>query len=75
ATVLNGKTEQGPSMIRGLLDFAGRKMFLSTMEDGLDALGEIIKGETADSSFLQRTIVKVPADQIENALTESLAEM
>jgi len=74
ATVLNGKTKQGPSMIRGLLNFAGRKMFLSTMEDGLDALSEIIKDETADSSFPQRTSIKVPVEQIENALTESLAE-
>jgi hypothetical protein len=61
-------------MIRGLLNFAGRKMFLSTMEDGLDALSETIKDETADSSFPQRTSIKVPVEQIENALTESLAE-
>ena len=74
ATILTGKTQEGPSPIRGLLDFAGRKLFSGTMQDGLNALSEVIEDEITQGKITQQPAVQVPADQIENALVESLAE-
>jgi len=75
ASVLAGRTEEGPSMIRGLLNIVGRKMGTSTMEEGFDALSKIIEAETADSNLLHSTTVEIPIDQIEKALSESLSQV
>ena len=75
ASVLAGRTEEGPSMIRGLLNIVGRKMGTSTMEEGFDALSKIIEAETADSNLLHSTTVEIPIDQIEKALSESLSQI
>ena len=75
ASVLAGKTEEGPSMIRGLLNIVGRKIGTSTMEEGFDALSKIIEAETADSNLLHSTAVEIPIDQIEKALSESLSQV
>ena len=74
ATILTGKTQEGPSPIRGLLDFAGRKLFSGTMQDGLNALSEVIEDEITQGKITQQPAIQVPADQIENALVESLTE-
>ena len=75
ASVLAGKTEEGPSMIRGLVNIVGRKIGTSTFEEGFDALSKIIEAETADSNLLHSTAVEIPIDQIEDALTESLSQV
>jgi uncharacterized protein YndB with AHSA1/START domain len=75
ASVLAGKTEEGPSMIRGLLNIVGRKIGTSTFEEGFDALSKIIEAETADNNLIHSTAVEIPIDQIEDALTESLSQV
>ena len=74
ATIICGKTQEGPSPIRGLLNFAGRKFISPAIRDGLDALSEIIDDEITIGKVSQQPAVKVPADQIENALSESLTQ-
>jgi hypothetical protein len=74
-SLLAGKVEEGPSILRGLLNRKVRKMFLSTMEDGLDAFNELIEAETTESGHLEGETSKIPADQIEQALSQSLAEV
>jgi uncharacterized protein YndB with AHSA1/START domain len=74
ATIICGKTQEGPSPIRGLLNFAGRKFISPALRDGLDALSEIIEDEITNGKVSQQPAVKVHADQIENALSESLTQ-
>ncbi len=72
-TILGGKTQEGPSLIRGVLNFAGRRYFGPVMQDGLNALSVVIEDEVANGKFSQQPVVHIPTDQIENALSESLA--
>jgi hypothetical protein len=74
ATLLFGKTQQGPFLIRGLLDFAGRKMFGPNMQAGLHALRQVIEDEIAQGKVTPQHTIQVPEMQIENALSESLAQ-
>jgi hypothetical protein len=74
ATILFGKSQEGPSLIRGLLNFAGRKFFGPTMRDGLNALSEVIEDEITNGKVSQQSAGTLTADQIENALSESLAQ-
>jgi hypothetical protein len=74
ATALFGKTQEGPSLIRGLVNFVGRKFLAPSMVDGFNALSEVIEREIGDGSASQQAVGKIPAEQIENALTESLAQ-
>jgi uncharacterized protein YndB with AHSA1/START domain len=74
ATIICGKTQEGPSPIRGLLNFAGRKFITPPIRDGLEALSEIIDDEITNGKVSQQPAVKVPAGQIENALSESLTQ-
>ncbi len=74
-SMLAGKVEEGPALFRGLLNRVGGKMFMSAAEEGFDALGALIEAETAESSQLAGETIEIPADQIEAALTKSLAEV
>jgi hypothetical protein len=74
ATFLLGKTQDGPSMIRGLLNFAGRKLVAPTLQDGINALSVLIEEEIAQGNVAHKPVVQIPTDQIENALVESLAQ-
>ena len=74
ATVLFGEVQGGVSIMRGLLKLMGRKMIGPTMRDGLHALSEIIDDEITNGEVSQQPAVKVPADQIESALSESLTQ-
>ncbi len=74
AILLFGKTQKGPSLIRGLVDFAGRKMVRPNIEAGLQALREIIEGEISQGKVPRLHATQVPADQIEVALSESLLQ-
>ena len=74
-SILAGKVEEGPSIFRGLLNRVGIKMFLSTMEDGLDAFSELMEAETWESGHLEGETTGIAADQIEQALSQSLAEV
>jgi hypothetical protein len=74
ATALFGKTQEGPTLIRGLVNFVGRKFLAPSMVEGFNALSEVIEGEITDGKVSQQPAVKVPMDQIENALSESLAQ-
>jgi hypothetical protein len=72
ATFLAGKTQAGPSPIRGIIDFVGRKMFSSTMQKGISALSEVIEADITGGKVAQDPAIQISADQIENALTQSL---
>ncbi len=74
ATFLAGKVQEGPSPIRGLLDIFGRKLFNSSFQDGINALSEVIEAEIADGEVAQQPVIQIPSDQIEDALSESLAQ-
>jgi len=74
ATILSGKTQEGPSFIHGLLNFAGRKYFGPGMRDGFNALHEVIEGEISNGKVTQQPAIQVPSDQIESALSESLTQ-
>ncbi|MBK5109539.1 MAG: hypothetical protein JJE12_15500, partial [Anaerolineales bacterium] len=74
-SLLAGKVEEGPSILRGLLNRVGSKIFLSTVEDGLDAFSELIEAETTESGHLEGKTTEILADQIEQALSQSLAQV
>lgn len=74
-SLLAGKVEEGPSILRGLLNRVGSKIFLSTVEDGLDAFSELIEAETTKSGHLEGKTTEILADQIEQALSQSLAQV
>jgi hypothetical protein len=73
-SVLAGKVEEGPAIFRSLISMVGSKMFLSSLKEGFDSLGEVIEVETAGSSLKVMETAEIPADQIENALTQSLTK-
>ena len=73
-TLLTGTVQGGASILRGVLNLATRKFFGPSMGDGLNALGELIEDEINQGRVSQADSIQVPADQIENALAESLAE-
>jgi len=73
-TIYLGKTEGGPSLLRGLLNIAGPKIAVNTLRDGLDALKTLIEGEIDAGKIAQQSVIEVSHDQIENALVESLAQ-
>jgi len=74
ATIYLGKTQEGPSLIRGLLNFGGRKLVGPAIRDGLEAMRELIESEINAGKIARQPVVQLPDDQIENALTESLAQ-
>ena len=74
-SLLAGKVEEGPSILRGLLNRVGSKIFLSTVVDGLDAFSELIEAETTESGHLEGKTTEILADQIEQALSQSLAQV
>jgi hypothetical protein len=75
ATFFSGKTQERSSIIRGLLNLAGRKFVAPTIRDGLNALSEVIEGEIANGKVYQQTAVKVSRDLAENALAEGLVQI
>ncbi len=75
ASVYAGKVMDGPSILRGLLNRVGGKIIQSSAEEGLEALTELIEAETGEGSLLEGEVIEIPADQIEAALTQSLAEV
>jgi hypothetical protein len=75
ATIYLGKIQTGPSFMRGLLNFVGRKMVGPNLRDGLDALKSQIEGEIEAGKIARQPVIEIPDEQIENALVESLAEI
>jgi hypothetical protein len=73
-TIYFGKTQEGPSLIRGLLNFGGRKIAGPTVREGLDALKTLIEGEIDSGKIAPQPIISIPDDLIENALVESLSQ-
>jgi uncharacterized protein YndB with AHSA1/START domain len=73
-TVYAGQTQGGPSIMRGVLNFGNRKFISPTLAKGLQDLEAYIAGEISQGRLVQIPSSQVPADQIENALVESLAE-
>ena len=73
-TVLSGKTDGGFSLMRGPVNIAIRRIIGPSTRDGLRALGELIVDEIAQGRVAQLPPVQINADQIEFALSESLAE-
>jgi hypothetical protein len=73
-TVLSGKIEGGASFLRGVLNLATRKYFGPSVVEGLNALGELIEDEINQGRVSQVDSFQIPADQIEKALAESLAQ-
>ena len=73
-TMLSGKIEGGASILRGFLNIATRKYFGPSVVEGLNALGELIEDEINQGRVSQADSNLIPADQIENALAESLAQ-
>lgn len=69
-----GKTQEGPSLFRGLSNFVGRKKGGPTMREGVDALKTLIEGDMEAGKIAQHPMIEIPDDQIEDALVESLAQ-
>lgn len=74
ATILSGKTQEGPAYLRGLLDFAGRNFINKGLIEGINTLGELIEAEIADGKVVQPMEAKLPMEQIEHAVVESLPQ-
>jgi len=74
-SLLMGKVAEGPSLLRGLLNRVGGKIILSTAEDGLEAFSELIDAETTESGLMEGETTEIAADQIEQALSQSLAQV
>jgi len=73
-TLLSGKIEGGASFLRGVLNLATRKYFGPSVIEGLNTLGELIEDEINQGRVSQADSIQISADQIENALVESLAQ-
>ena len=74
ATILFGKTQEGPSLFRGLLNIFGQKLVGPTIRDGLHALKVLVENDITQGKVAQQPAIQVSADQIESALAESLAQ-
>ena len=74
ATILFGKTQEGPSLFRGLLNIFGQKLVGPTIRDGLHALKVLVENDITQGKVAQQPVIQVSADQIESALAESLAQ-
>jgi hypothetical protein len=75
ASIFAGKAMEVPSLLRGIIDRVGKKIGSATIEEGFDALDNIINTETAGNSQFQVGEPDISADQIDEALTQSLAEI
>ncbi|MES0360521.1 MAG: DUF2652 domain-containing protein [Anaerolineales bacterium] len=73
-TVLSGKTQGGAAIMRGPVNIVIRRIIGPSMQKNLQAFGELIENEIAEGKVAQLPSVQINADQIEFALTESLAE-
>lgn len=69
-----GKTQGGPSLLRGLLNLGAPRMVGPTVQKGLDAMKELIESEINAGKIAQQHSVHLSDEQIENALVESLAQ-
>lgn len=75
ATALLGKTQEGPSIFRGLLNIVGSRIVAPTLTEGINALGDVIEAEIAEGKVPQVQAGQITGEQIESALTESLAQV
>jgi hypothetical protein len=74
ATLYFGKTQEGPSLIRGLMNYGNRKMVKPTIIEGLDAMKDLIENDINAGKIARQPKIQIPADQIENALIKSLVQ-
>lgn len=74
ATFLLGNTQDGPRLMRGLLNLVGRKLVAPNLIEGINTLITLIDDEIAQGKINQQPASGVSADQIESALAESLAQ-
>ena len=72
-SILAGKVTEGPLLLRGILDRVGSRVFLATMQEGFEAMSDLVGRETAGSSPFSGDKVDIQADQIEDALSQSLS--
>ena len=73
-TVLSGKTQGGAAIMRAPVNIVIRRIIGPSIKKNLQAFGELIENEIAEGRVAQLPSVQINADQIEFALTESLAE-
>ena len=64
----------GPSLMRGLINFIGRNKVGPNLREGIDALKTLIEGDMDAGKIAPHPVIKIPDDQIENALVESLSQ-
>jgi hypothetical protein len=69
-----GKIQEGPTLIRGLLNLTSWKRAGPNLREGIDALKTLIEGDIDSGKIAHQLVVEIPDNQIENALVESLAQ-
>ena len=69
-SLLAGKVENGPSIIRAFMNRVGSKKFYSAVEEGFNALSRLVEAEEIKAGGER---IAIPENQIEQALDESLA--
>ena len=74
ATLYFGKTQGGPSLLRGLVNLGTPRMVGPTVQKGLDALMELIESEINAGKIAQQPAAHLSDEQIEDALVESLTQ-
>lgn len=70
-SLLAGKVENGPAIIRAFMNRVGSKKFYSAVEEGFNALGRLVETEVINAGEEKITI---PENQIEQAVNKSLME-
>jgi hypothetical protein len=73
-TAYAGKTQGGASLLRSVVNLVQRRVIAPNTVKGFQDLAAYIDEEISQGRIAQIPTSQVPADQIENALTESFAE-
>lgn len=72
--LLASKIEGGSAFMRGFMNTIGKNKFLSSTEEGFEKLGKIIEVEIAEGAPHGQEAGKIPKEQIQEAVIQSLSD-
>jgi hypothetical protein len=74
AALLLGEIQGAPRIVKKMMGIFAQRFLIPTLRSGFEALGERIEADIDQGKVAHQAVVDIPADQIESALVESLAQ-
>lgn len=74
ATLLLGEIKGAPRIVKKVFGIFAQRSLIPTLRSGFEALGERVEADVNQGKFAQQAAIDIPIDQIESALTDSLAQ-